>query len=190
MIEKKVTRGHEVREGEYWAWTREEFVNGDDNAVIRTIEEKVELDHVVEVLDTKIMEMNAEIDKVYSRTKHDIKKTEKRIRDIVNTRDYLEFKKFYESDDRKKFDGIKKLQDNKVPVDDILSINSIKDRYELYLEGRETEQFKSHYITYMDEVNLGKLKIQKENLELKKDEAVTWKKQFEDIRKEMENESN
>lgn len=185
-IDKDVSRGHEVINNSVWAWTKERFKNGDNNNVERIIKEEVSLDYVKRVLEEDIAEKTLEVDKQYSETEKDIKKTTKRIKDLINQRSYLEFKEYIKTEEFKKFKAFAQMKHNKIDITDMLIAAGIKDAYDKFESKVNAEEFKQHFITYTDEDNLNKLKAQLDRLSQMKSEISTWRKQFVDIKEYLE----
>jgi len=184
-VEIKTTRGHRIEDNKCIAFTVEEFVNGDGNNVKRIVEEEITLEYANKVLSTNVRERKAELDEALAQTKKDIKITYKRIGAEISTREYIQFKEYIRSVEYKRMKTLLQMEENKLPMEDILSLEGMENKFKAFKEKINTKDFKNKFITMMDEDQYLKLKNQEEKLNKSLAEVKPWEKQFRDIKEEL-----
>lgn len=179
-MENKVIRGFDVLpEGGVKAWTREEFVNKDGRLVTReTTEVYKTYKEVMEVVNTDLPMTRANIMQQLEDTKKGIQKMQGDIKQVVNTREYLQYKAFQGSDVHRDYEDMIRREKESRSVEIFFTLYD-KEEYEKYKKERDGKQNKDFYLVFQTERNLEAHNKKLPELEAAVEELKDAFKQFE-----------
>ena len=185
MVEIKQERYHyfDDKKG-IWAVTKEEFVNGANRSIKRTIEEKYSLEDVKQELDKEIPEQMSELKKELRSLKSKYTNLQRKVKPKLNRRGYKEFKKYYLSDEYKLITGINQQKEQGQNVDTLIKAVG-KAKIEKYNKHQKSPKAKEYYLDYVEELHLSDLKSAIDRVETSIQETKDWETQMKAIMRDI-----